>query len=117
MNFLTSLFGPPIPQLDATSAQAKLAGKPKPYLLDVRQPDEYAQAHIPGATLIPLGELSRRVNELPRDREIICVCHSGNRSHSATQHLISAGFQASNLRGGMMSWSHAGLPIKKGMAK
>ncbi len=117
MNLLTSFFGPPIPQLDPASAQAKLAGKPKPFLLDVRQPDEYAQAHIPGAILIPLGELSRRIDELPRDREIICVCRSGNRSHSATRHLLSAGFQASNLSGGMIHWSHAGLPVKKGMAK
>ncbi len=117
MSILTSLLGPQIPQLDPATAQAKLAEKAKPLLLDVRQPDEYREAHIAGAALIPLGELGRRVHELPRDREIICVCHSGNRSGAATRHLITAGCKASNLSGGMIGWSRAGLPVKKGMAR
>jgi phage shock protein E len=117
VGILTSFLGPQIPQLDPATAQAKLAEKTKPFLLDVRQPDEYREAHIAGAALIPLGELGHRVHELPRDREIICVCHSGNRSGAATRHLITAGFKASNLSGGMIGWSRAGLPVKKGMAK
>ncbi len=117
MGFITSLFGPPIPQLDPATAHARLREKARPYLLDVRQPDEYKEGHIPGAALIPLGELTRRADELPRDREIICVCRSGNRSGSAARHLIAAGFTASNLTGGMIGWSRAGLPIKKGMAR
>ncbi len=117
MNLFTPLFGTQIPQLDARAAQAKLAEKSKPYLLDVRQPDEYQAGHIPNATLVPLGELPRRVNELPRDREIICVCRSGNRSSSATRYLISAGYNATNLSGGMLDWARAGLPVKRGMAK
>ncbi len=117
MNVLTSLFGPQIPQVDPAAAKAKLADNRKPYLLDVREPDEYREGHIPGATLIPLGQLASRANELPRDREIICVCHSGNRSSAATRHLISAGFSATNLSGGMNNWSRANFPIKKGMAK
>lgn len=117
MNILAPLFGSPIPNLDPATVNSKLAEKSKPYLLDVRQPDEYRQGHISGAALIPLGELPRRTSELPRDREIICVCHSGNRSSAATRHLISAGFQAINLSGGMINWSRANLPVKKGMAK
>ncbi len=117
MSLLSSILGSPIPQLDPATAQAKLAEKVKPFLLDVRQPDEYREAHVAGAALIPLGELGRRVHELPRDRDIICVCRSGNRSGAATRHLISAGFKASNLSGGMIGWSRAGLPVKKGMAK
>ncbi len=111
------LFGPQIPSLDPVTAKAKLAENPKPYLLDVRQPDEYREGHIPGATLIPLGELSRRTNELPHDREIICVCHSGNRSGTATRLLISTGFKAINLSGGMMGWARARLPVQRGVAK
>ncbi len=114
MNLFESFFGPGMPQIDSRSAQAKLASTPKPFLLDVRQPAEYRDGHIPGATLIPLGELPRRVNELPHDREIICVCHSGNRSSSATRLLLSAGFKAINLSGGMISWSRAGLPVQRG---
>ncbi len=117
MSIINSIFGLSIPQLDAASAQAKLKGPDRPYLLDVRQPDEYLQGHIPGAVLIPLGELGRRVRELPPDREIIVVCHSGNRSSSATRYLISAGYKASNLTGGMIAWARAGLAIKKGMTK
>ncbi len=117
MSIFDSFFGPPIPQLDPASAQARLKEQSKPYLLDVREPSEYKEGHIPGANLIPLGELGRRANELPRDREIICVCHSGNRSGSATRHLISAGYKVSNLSGGMINWSRSGLPVKKGMAK
>ncbi len=111
------LFGPAIPQVDATGAQVRLKDTTKPYLLDVRQPEEYRDGHIPGATLIPLGELPRRVNELPRDREILVVCHSGNRSGSATRHLLSAGYKATNLSGGMIQWERAGFPVKKGMGK
>lgn len=111
------LFGPSIPQVDPAAAHARLREQPKPYLLDVREPEEYTDGHIPGATLIPLGELPRRVNELPRDREIVCVCHSGNRSGSATRHLISVGLHATNLRGGMINWERAGLPVKKGIGK
>lgn len=117
VSIFDSLFGSPIPKLDPVSAQAKLKEQNKPYLLDVREPSEYKDGHIPGATLIPLGELGRRVHELPRDREILCVCRSGNRSGSATRHLISAGYKATNLAGGMNNWSRAGLPIKKGSAR
>ncbi len=114
MNLFVPPFGAAIPQIDSASAQSRLADNDKPFLLDVRQPDEYRDGHIPGATLIPLGELPRRLDELPRDRQIICVCRSGNRSGSATRHLISAGFHACNLSGGMISWSRAGLPIQRG---
>ncbi len=115
MNFLSNMFGSAIPNLDASAAKEKLAAKPKPFLLDVRQPEEYREGHIPGATLIPLGELQQRLQELPRDRQIICVCHSGNRSSSATRLLASAGYDAINLRGGMIDWTNQGLAIKKGM--
>jgi rhodanese-related sulfurtransferase len=106
-----------IPHLNPVEVHAKLADQPKPFLLDVRQPEEYTSGHIAGATLIPLGELSRRLKELPRDREILCVCHSGNRSGTAARWLISAGYRAVNLSGGMIQWSRSGLPVKKGLAR
>lgn len=114
MSFLDALFGGGAPAVDASAAQAKLQAKPAPFVLDVRQPDEYNAGHIAGATLIPLGELNARLNKLPKDREIICVCASGSRSSSATRQLIGAGYNAVNLRGGMGGWQRAGLPIKKG---
>lgn len=117
MSLLSQLFGPPIPQLEAPEAKVKLEAQPRPFLLDVREPEEFRAGHIAGATLIPLRELGHRANELPRDREIICVCHSGNRSSSATRHLISVGYQALNLRGGMIAWSYSNLPIKQGASR
>lgn len=115
MNLFSHWFDSSVPHLDASSAQEKLDAKPKPYLLDVRQPEEYGEGHIAGATLIPLGELGQRLKELPRDRPIICVCRSGNRSYTATRYLVSAGYNAINLRGGMIDWTNKGLAIKKGM--
>lgn len=116
MDFLTSLFGggPAVNQVDAQQAQEKLKQKPSPFLLDVRQPEEYQQAHIAGARLIPLGDLRQRMHELPRDREILVICHSGNRSSSAARQLAQAGYNPINIRGGLIAWSRAGLPLKQG---
>ncbi len=115
MDFLSKLFGgAQVKAVSAREAQKKLSQKPKPYLLDVRQPEEFRSGHIPGAKLIPLGELSSRMNELPQNQEIVVICRSGNRSQSATRQLTSAGYNATNLSGGMLAWSGAGLPISKG---
>jgi len=81
-------------------------------LLDVREPDEYDAGHAPLATSIPLGELARRVDELPRDALIVCVCRSGVRSAAAAQALSAADFEAVNLAGGMQAWAAAQAPAK-----
>ena len=101
-------------EISANELVGKLEQPQPPYLLDVREPYEYLDAHISGATLIPLGELMDRVSELPREREIVCVCHSGGRSSSATRYLLGAGYNVLNLSGGMYGWTHAGLPIQRG---
>ncbi len=64
--------------------------------------------------MIPLGELSRRMNELPKDRSILCICHSGSRSSVAARQLQAAGYQVINLQGGMSGWERARLPVKAG---
>lgn len=114
MSFLSNLFGPPLPSLDAMELSEKLKNGKRPLVLDVRQPNEYRVAHIPGSKLIPLGELHRRINELPKSREIVCVCDSGSRSKPATKMLINAGYNAFNMKGGMHIWRSAKLAIKKG---
>jgi len=85
-------------------------------VVDVRPPEEYVDGHIPGSKLIPLGELNKRINELPKNKEIICVCASGSRSHSATKFLAGAGYNAFDMQGGMFMWQRAKLPMKKGNA-
>jgi rhodanese-related sulfurtransferase len=85
------------------------------FILDVRQPEEWAQFHIPGATLIPLGDLPNRLNEVPRDREVVVVCRSGNRSASGRDILLKAGFaRVTSMAGGVTQWQAQGLPIAAG---
>ncbi len=117
MLWLKQLFGPAIPIINAQEAQAKLAARPAPLVLDVRQPEEFKTGHIAGATLIPLNQLSGRIGGLPREREILCVCASGSRSSAAARQLAAAGFKVTNLQGGMMAWQRAQLPMKKGSAR
>ena len=114
MNLLQSLFGPPIPSVSAVELNDKLKQPKRPLVLDVRQPDEFRTGHIIGAKLIPVNELGRRLNELPKDKEIVCVCASGSRSRSATKMLLSAGYNAVNMNGGMMTWVSAKLTVKTG---
>jgi adenylyltransferase/sulfurtransferase len=75
------------------------------FILDVREPNEYQINRIPGSTLIPLGELPRRYQELDRDREIVTQCKMGGRSAKAQEFLKSVGFKnVKNLRGGILEW-------------
>ncbi|MEO8612038.1 MAG: rhodanese-like domain-containing protein [Chloroflexota bacterium] len=114
MNIFKSLFGSSATNLTATDAKARIDDKQPLLILDVRQPDEFQAGHIAGAKLIPLNELRGRLNELPKDAEILCVCRSGSRSGAAVSQLNGAGYNALNLRGGMMGWQMAGYPVKKG---
>lgn len=76
-------------------------------LLDVRSPDERAHGFIPGSINIPLDELRQRLNELPRDREIITHCQSGQRSYNAARILSQHGFRVRNLTGSYRTWKNA----------
>jgi rhodanese-related sulfurtransferase len=85
------------------------------FVLDVREPDEWNEAHIAGTTLIPLGELQARVNELPKDQEIVVVCRSGNRSAQARDLLLNEGFtQVTSMAGGLNQWKAVGYPTVSG---
>jgi rhodanese-related sulfurtransferase/rubrerythrin len=83
-------------------------------LLDVRQPEEYEDGHIPGAMLIPLGELEAREEELERGKKIITYCRSGHRSMAAAIALCGLGFKdILTLEGGILNWRHetiGGMP-------
>lgn len=74
------------------------------FVLDVREPSEFADGSIPGAVNIPLGDLPRRLADVPRDRTIACLCRSGNRSGKAQSILVDKGYDAVNLTGGMLAW-------------
>lgn len=88
---------------------------PIPFVMvDVRTADEYAEGHIPGATLIPVQELAARVNEVSNNRQVYVYCRSGVRSARASKILAEAGFtHIENIEGGIMAWQTAGYPIEK----
>jgi rhodanese-related sulfurtransferase len=83
------------------------------YLLDVRTPEEVAGGIIKGAAKIPIDELPRRAQEIPKEREIVAYCASGARSALATLYLRARGFKANSLDHGIHEWEEAGYPIEK----
>ncbi len=83
-------------------------------IVDVREPWEYQQGHIPGAKLLPVGSVFSRKDELPKDKEIIFTCAVGQRSALACEIAASFGFtRIYNLEGGTEAWAKAGLPLEK----
>lgn len=80
-------------------------------VVDVREPDEHAGGHVPGARLVPLGELEARASQLPRDERLYVICASGHRSAAAADWLTEAGFDAVSVAGGTQAWAQAGQPL------
>lgn len=100
---------------EVSIAQAAEKREQGAFILDVRQPEEWEQLHIPGATLIPLGELPNRLNEVPNDTEIVVVCRSGNRSAQGRDILRGAGYtQVTSMASGVTQWQAQGLEIETG---
>ena len=99
--------------IDVETAHA-LHGNPNVFMLDVREPDEYAAGHIPGITLIPMGEIIDRLNEIPTDQEVIVTCRTGNRSAQIADYLNANGEhgEVANLEGGIIQWAAEGLPYE-----
>jgi rhodanese-related sulfurtransferase len=103
--------------VDLSSAEAKalLAKNKLVVLVDVRTPEEYLQAHLAGALLIPLGELKKRVQEIPRDRPLLVYCAVGARSVSAAGFLASRGYrEVYHMSDGLVGWYKNGFPIERG---
>ena len=84
------------------------------FMLDVREPDEWAAGHMPGATLIPLGELGERFAELPTDQSIVVYCRSGNRSAVARDFLLEMFPSTTSMAGGFNDWVAAGYEVETG---
>ena len=94
-----------VPEIAPRELKARLDRGDDLFILDVREPHEFQICNL-GGHLIPLGELSRRVNELDSSREIVAHCRSGKRSAEAVEFLRSAGFRkVLNLKGGILAWS------------
>lgn len=104
---------PEVPEVDvAELARQREAGAP---LIDVREPDEYDGAHVPGAQLIPLATVPDQLDAVPQGRPIYVICAKGGRSLRAAEFYRSQGIDAINVAGGTTAWVDAGEPVNTGM--
>ncbi len=97
-----------IEEISATELKRKMDAGDDIQLIDVRQPDENAFAKIPGAKLIPLGDVLKRIGEINPDRETIVHCKMGGRSAKVIEAMKQAGYKGElkNLKGGITAWSN-----------
>jgi rhodanese-related sulfurtransferase len=99
---------------EVTAEETRAKQKAGAVIVDVREPYEWKEGHIPGAIHIPLGSLSRRLQELHPSREVVAVCRSGSRSLTAARIMQQGGFShVSSMTGGMMSWMRQRLPVQR----
>ena len=100
-----------VPEIDVAELAARKVEEVS--LIDVRRPDEFEVARVPGARLIPLGDLVERIDEVPTDGTVYVICATGVRSAKAAAHFRSLGIDAINVAGGTKAWMEAGLPIDR----
>lgn len=101
------------PTVSTEDLAAALDAGPVP-LVDVRQPEEYDAVHVPGATLMPMGEVVARAGELTRDATVFVICATGARSQRAADYYRSLGIEAVNVAGGTNAWVEEGRPAAYG---
>ena len=102
-------------EIDSLGLKDRMRAGEDILLVDIRTPQEIIQAAIPNAIFIHMHLLPLRLDELPRDRDIVLYCRSGARSYHACQYLAQQGFaNAINLRGGIIAWARHGFEIEPG---
>lgn len=110
---------PTISAIDAGAARTAPSGsgggRTVPLLVDVRERHEFVAVRAPGALLYPTSTFLHRFEEIPRDRPVHVVCHTGNRSAAVTAFLLRNGWtDVWNVAGGMSAWERAGLEVRRG---
>jgi len=103
-----------VPNVSPAEAYKRLQAGTNIIVVDVRQRSETASGMVAGSVVIPLTEFSRRMEELPRDRPIMTICRSSHRSPIAARQLKRAGYDVTNIKGGIIGWLRAGLPLAHG---
>jgi phage shock protein E len=96
----------------STDEAYKMYQQSSTFTVDVRTQEEWDEYHAPNTTLIPLDELQNRLSEVPKDKQILVVCRSGNRSQQGRDILLSAGYNAASMAGGLKEWYAKGYPIE-----
>ena len=109
MSVFAKLFGGGVPAVDAATARQLVDDGAA--MVDVRTTQEWNAGHAPFATHVQLTDLARRMNRIPRNRTVVVVCRSGNRSRRACKQLAASGYDVVNLRGGMSAWARIGQPV------
>ncbi len=99
---------------DVDPGEAKRLAEAGALLLDVREDEEWEAGHAPEAIHLAMGLVAERLEQLPSDRTLVCVCRVGGRSAAVAGALASAGFDVRNLAGGMLAWELARLPVVTG---
>lgn len=102
-----------IPEITIEQLASKMAAGAVT-LFDVRNPDEFEIGRVPGARLVPLGDVPDRVGEFPTDGEVLVICQAGGRSARAVEYLRAHGVNAVNIAGGTGAWVNAGNPVETG---
>jgi rhodanese-related sulfurtransferase len=97
--------GPAVPEVSVAELPADAP------LLDVRESDEWAAGHAPGATHLPMSELTGRMDELPDGDPLYVICRSGGRSARVVAYLSAQGYPAVNVEGGMQAWARQGRDV------
>lgn len=101
----------------AATPEATIAAAQRGALvLDVRTPEEHANGHVPGSTLMPLHLVPLRLSELDRRVPIHVICESGARAHQACAYLADHGYEVVHVTGGMQAWRALDLPVARGAA-
>jgi len=106
---------PAVREIDVDALETR---PPDAVVLDVREPEEYAHGHVPGAINLPQADLASRLTEVPRDRPVITICQRGIRSLRAAQFLMQMGIhQVLSVKGGTVAWRAAGKAVAFGDTK
>lgn len=104
----------PVPEVAAEDARRWLAQHPEAPVIDVREPEEYAEGHLPRARLLTQADLADQLDSLPADEPVLVVCQAGSRSTKATRFLRRMGYErAFSLAGGTEAWAAAGNPVEE----
>ncbi len=102
-----------VPEVDLQAFE--VAWREGATVLDVRNPDEYEEKHVPGAVLVPLPELGERIDDVPDGRPLYIICARGGRSRSAAQALrLQLGWPVVNVSDGTEGWAESGRPLVGG---
>lgn len=103
-----------IPEVSVDELAELLASDPSTRLIDVREPDEYAEARVPGAVLVPLGTVPDNVDAFRGDGPVYVICARGGRSLKAAEYVAEEGIEAINVAGGTLAWIDAGHRVDAG---